>query len=214
MSTQGLGRAVLAVTVGLGVAAGLARGQMMAPPTAAPVIVNSGAPLQPVPTSSYESYGAAAGEAGCSSCQNRSHSHLFNWLHDHQPCGCWSHHNSAGCGSLLSETKFIFGSCRTFFGEPCQKGPPASPIPPPGAQISPPISVAPGYAPAASGLAPFTYPPGMPVPAGGGPTTIVPGQGMPRMSFDYSSVPSARLPASQAAPVSGENYAFRSGGYR
>ncbi len=43
---------------------------------------------------------------------------------------CWSHHNSYySCGSLCSELRFVFGSCRAFFGEPCQHGPPAMPLP-------------------------------------------------------------------------------------
>jgi hypothetical protein len=44
-------------------------------------------------------------------------------------CGCWSHHNCPGCGSLESETRFIFGSCRAFFGEPCMRGPRDLPVP-------------------------------------------------------------------------------------
>jgi hypothetical protein len=44
--------------------------------------------------------------------------------------GCWTHHNRFGCGSLHSEWTFIFGSCRAFFGDPCRKGPPPSPLPP------------------------------------------------------------------------------------
>lgn len=43
--------------------------------------------------------------------------------------GCWSHHNRFGCGSFRSEMTFIFGSCRAFFGDPCRKGPPPSPLP-------------------------------------------------------------------------------------
>lgn len=41
-------------------------------------------------------------------------------------CGlnCWSHINNVGCGSLHSELTFAFGSCRTFYGEPCLDGPP------------------------------------------------------------------------------------------
>lgn len=38
--------------------------------------------------------------------------------------GCWAHHNSYSCGSYRSETVFIFGSCRAFFGEACWKTPP------------------------------------------------------------------------------------------
>jgi hypothetical protein len=42
---------------------------------------------------------------------------------------CWSHHNCSSCGSLVSETRFVFGSCRAFFGEPCMRGPRDLPIP-------------------------------------------------------------------------------------
>lgn len=36
---------------------------------------------------------------------------------------CWSHHNSLGCSSFEAEYRFIFGSCRTFYGEPCERRP-------------------------------------------------------------------------------------------
>lgn len=41
-------------------------------------------------------------------------------------CGlaCYANHNQFGCGSLHSELTFIFGSCRTFFGETCVPLPP------------------------------------------------------------------------------------------
>lgn len=38
--------------------------------------------------------------------------------------GCWSHHNAFLCGSFRSEFRFIWGSCRSFFLEPCMKTPP------------------------------------------------------------------------------------------
>src|SRR5262245_13219272 len=47
-----------------------------------------------------------------------------------RPLGCWSSFNGYGCGSLRSEMAFIFGSCRTFYLEPCLKGPPPSSLPP------------------------------------------------------------------------------------
>jgi hypothetical protein len=43
--------------------------------------------------------------------------------------GCYGNFNDYSCGSLHSECQFIFGSCRTFYGEACLKGPPPSPIP-------------------------------------------------------------------------------------
>jgi hypothetical protein len=42
---------------------------------------------------------------------------------------CWSHHDCVGCSSAKAECAFIFGSCRTYFSEPCWKGPPALPAP-------------------------------------------------------------------------------------
>jgi hypothetical protein len=33
--------------------------------------------------------------------------------------GCAGNHEWFGCGSCRSYTTFMFGSCRTFFGEPC-----------------------------------------------------------------------------------------------
>jgi hypothetical protein len=39
--------------------------------------------------------------------------------------GCWATHFKFGCGSFRSDSVFIFGSCRAFFGEACMKGPPS-----------------------------------------------------------------------------------------
>jgi len=44
--------------------------------------------------------------------------------------GCWASHFGNGCGSFRSDMVFIFGSCRSFFGEGCRKDPPS--IYPPG----------------------------------------------------------------------------------
>jgi hypothetical protein len=41
--------------------------------------------------------------------------------------GCFTTHNTVGCGSLHSELTFFFGSCRAFFGEPCMAAPPRTP---------------------------------------------------------------------------------------
>src|SRR5262245_57250785 len=38
-------------------------------------------------------------------------------------CCCASHHNDLGCTGGDADCKFIFGSCRTFWGEPCARGP-------------------------------------------------------------------------------------------
>jgi hypothetical protein len=37
-------------------------------------------------------------------------------------CCCASHHNDLGCTSGTADCKFIFGSCRTFWMEPCPLG--------------------------------------------------------------------------------------------
>jgi hypothetical protein len=46
-----------------------------------------------------------------------------------RPLGCYGNFNHYSCGSFHSEVAFLFGSCRTFFGERCLKGPPPSPVP-------------------------------------------------------------------------------------
>jgi hypothetical protein len=45
------------------------------------------------------------------------------------PKGCFSHHNRFSCGSFESEMRFLFGSCRAFFGDPCLKKPQPVPVP-------------------------------------------------------------------------------------
>jgi hypothetical protein len=47
-----------------------------------------------------------------------------------RPLGCWASFNGYSCTSLPATWTFMFGSCRDFFGEPCLKGPPPSPLPP------------------------------------------------------------------------------------
>ena len=49
-----------------------------------------------------------------------------NWLtacFQRHNCACASHHNDTGCTSGMADCKFIFGSCRTFWMEPCPQGP-------------------------------------------------------------------------------------------
>lgn len=55
---------------------------------------------------------------------------LLDSIRYKRPCGCWASFNGYSCSSLRSELAFLFGSCRTFFGEPCLKGPPPSALPP------------------------------------------------------------------------------------
>src|SRR4051794_31297292 len=69
---------------------------------------------------------------------------LRDWRFFRRPLGCWSSFNGSVCSSLLPELPFAFGPCRTFFGEPCLKSAPPSPLPPgPGH----PGYVPPGYGP-------------------------------------------------------------------
>jgi hypothetical protein len=50
-------------------------------------------------------------------------------MKNHLPLGCHGNFNDYSCSSLPAEYHFLFGSCRTFFGEACLKGPPPSPVP-------------------------------------------------------------------------------------
>jgi len=80
---------------------------------------------------SESSPAAAANGAACSTFATArpghklSNSPVANALHNHGLL-CYAHHNEMGCGSLTSELRFIFGSCRTFFSQkciPCTQGP-------------------------------------------------------------------------------------------
>jgi hypothetical protein len=52
-----------------------------------------------------------------------------DWLHRHG-VHCWSDHTLPICGSGRAQLEFIFGSCKTFFGEPCLSRRPTVPVPP------------------------------------------------------------------------------------
>jgi len=54
---------------------------------------------------------------------------ITNVWHSQILLPCYSHFNDYSCGGIYSEVAFHFGSCRTFFGERCIKGPPPSPVP-------------------------------------------------------------------------------------
>lgn len=133
-------RAVLAITLGLGVMAGLIRADDAlplpnpAPLESAPVIMHPasfGEPLHYSPPDAVlpEWRVASPGTSHPSSCRERIHACLTKWLVKDVPAYCWADHNSVGCGNLKSEFHFIFGSCRTFYGETCFRGPPPQPIP-------------------------------------------------------------------------------------
>lgn len=47
-----------------------------------------------------------------------------------RPLCCWGSFNGYGCQSWRSQAAFTFGSCRTWFGQPCLKGAPPSALPP------------------------------------------------------------------------------------
>jgi hypothetical protein len=64
---------------------------------------------------------------------------------------CFAHHNGYSCGTFHSEATFVFGSCRSFFGEPCMAGPqpillPPGYVPPPGFLPGSPGAKKPGCA--------------------------------------------------------------------
>jgi hypothetical protein len=100
--------------------------------------------------------GPGAGEQGSNPNEPRHFRRIHAWLRDH-PCCCWATHNSPGCGSLQAECDFIFGSCRTYYNEPCRKVPAPPPYPP----------LTPGYPPSippeARSYARYPYVPGYPL---------------------------------------------------
>ncbi len=116
MSRNRFRRAALAAVLGLGVWAGLAR---------------AGGILSQVPP--------ACTEQPPGGLQKVETGHpVRDWCHNHPPLGCWSSFNAYRCSSIHSEIAFMFGGCRTFFGEPCLKEPPPSSLPP---WIQPPPGV-------------------------------------------------------------------------
>jgi hypothetical protein len=92
-------RAVLSAAIGLGVLAGLSRGQE-------PV-------TNILPRAEIPEYLSAP------------RSRLQQWWYRH-PGHCWAHPNALMCGNGKDDLVFIFGSCRQFYGEPCLKNPPPS----------------------------------------------------------------------------------------
>jgi hypothetical protein len=137
----------VAAAVGLALGASAARAQQPAPaplPAPAPVpapaatqgqpvliqgtilYANPPAPpgtLAPAPCASCGAADGAGVEGGAARRGWMPH-YLRDWWGNHERCGCWAHFNGYSCSSLASEYAFIFGSCRTWYGEPCAKGPP------------------------------------------------------------------------------------------
>ena len=131
-------RVILAILLALGLMRGTIRADDPRPmpngPATAP-IMEQPAPVQgPVFSSGDailpEGPGAADDPGGPHSLRERIGAHIRKCLAANVPLFCWAHHNGLGCGNIDSECKFIFGSCRTFYGEPCFRGPPPPPVPP------------------------------------------------------------------------------------
>jgi hypothetical protein len=107
--------------LGICLAAGGRLGAEEASQKALPLGQAKGATVTSVEASS--STPMAADEGTISGTPGRHHLLPKCMAKIHSWC-CWSHHNRLGCGSANSDLTFIFGSCRTFFGEPCLPGPP------------------------------------------------------------------------------------------
>ena len=132
-------RAVLAIALGLGVMAGLIRADEALPlpsaaPPSAPVVMQHGPLGEPdyyVPQDAVlpEWRVVPQGPGHPSSFRERVRNCVTNFLAADVPAFCYAHHNSVGCGNFKSEFNFMFGSCRTFYGESCFRGPPPQPMP-------------------------------------------------------------------------------------
>lgn len=70
----------------------------------------------------------APGGQGCRSCSGKGG--LCRRVLNHFGIGCWAHHDQYGCSSFMSECRFVFGSCRAYFGQRCSPDPPPVPTPP------------------------------------------------------------------------------------
>jgi hypothetical protein len=122
---------VLAILLGLGIAGPRIRADDLRPvpspaPEPAPVVDNSVGPQVPfIPGDAVLAPGPPDGAP--------KHRSFREWasdcLHANVPILCWAHHNGLGCGNIVSEFNFVFGSCRTFYGEPCFTRPPPLPVP-------------------------------------------------------------------------------------
>jgi hypothetical protein len=132
-------RAVLATVLGLGVMAGLLRADEAHPlpagvPDSAPLIHQPAPLAEPVIPSRDavlpEWRVVSPGAIPPTSFRERVHNCITKVLVADVPVFCWAHHNSPGCGNFCSEFNFIFGSCRTFYGERCYRGPPPVPFVP------------------------------------------------------------------------------------
>jgi hypothetical protein len=124
-------QALLAGLLGLGVTAGLRAqdprmGPAPAPATPPKPVVTEVRPPVPTRVTPEELLAPDCPAAAADAVPKRRP--IRDWLASH---GCWADINTLGCGSLRQELRFIFGSCREFFGESCQPNPPNYPILPP-----------------------------------------------------------------------------------
>jgi hypothetical protein len=114
-------KAAFAAFLGLGIG-GLAQAQWCPP-----AIPSGYGPLPPAAHPPIPPPGQVppGGSEACANGNGAGGGSKYSWLQgDHPIVGCWTHHNLFGCGSFRSETNFIFGSCRSFFGQACLKEPP------------------------------------------------------------------------------------------
>jgi len=96
-----------------------------------PVVGPYGVPSQLAP-------GDSPGANGSGSCPPEDRKHKALSSHENGlrtafgllPTGCWAHHNMFGCGSFRSEMSFMYGSCRSFYGQSCLKEPPPDALAP------------------------------------------------------------------------------------
>ena len=119
-------RSLLAVSLGLGVMAGLARAQD--PGMIMTIPEPPGCPGQAMaegdgqPPKQCHSVLAAVNPVHVTKAVCKCVGEALNLT-------CYGDFNDYACGSLKSEVHFVFGSCRKFYGERCVRGGPVSPVP-------------------------------------------------------------------------------------
>jgi hypothetical protein len=102
-------RALLAGAMGLGVLSGLARADER--------------PVTPIRVTPEELLSPEVPAAPVMHSKPAKHRPVRDWFRN---LGCYVEPNNLGCTSFRATTRFIFGSCREFFGEPCLQGPQSS----------------------------------------------------------------------------------------
>jgi hypothetical protein len=144
MSRMLVARCLTAAVLGLGACAGFSRA---GDPPAFPHTPNAATELPP----------------GYPPVDNSPVKHpVWERIWNGRPLGCWASFNGYSCSSLHSALVFGFGSCRSFFGQPCLKGPPPSALPPWAGQES-------GYYPGGAPTPGLGLPPLPGYPSGGRP---------------------------------------------